>query len=67
MANDIDDIMDSLFHACALAAYLDQATAEQGWPDSLATRQRANRYYEEALADKNRRKAVRTALPPVKS
>lgn len=50
-----DDIMDSLFHGCAWAAYLDEAAEQQGWPDSVATRQRAYRYYEVALAEKNRR------------
>jgi hypothetical protein len=52
-----DDILDSLFHGCALSAYLDQAHEQQGRPDSVATRQRAYRYYEDALAEKNRRKA----------
>jgi hypothetical protein len=56
-AESDDDILDDLFHGCALAAYLDQAAAEQGWPDSEATRQRAYRYYEDALAEKNRRKS----------
>jgi len=48
-----DDILDDLFHGVALAAYLDQAEAEQGWPSSEATRRRAYRYFEEALAAKN--------------
>jgi hypothetical protein len=51
-----DDILDDLFHGCALAAYLDQAAAE-GWPpDCEATRRRAYDYYEQALAEKNRPK-----------
>ena len=49
-----DSLLDDLFHGCALAAYLDQAVAEGGWPGSDATRMRAYRYYEEALAEKNR-------------
>jgi len=49
-----DEIWDDLFHACALRAYLEQAAIEQGWPDSEATRLRAYRLYEEALAEKNR-------------
>jgi len=53
MAAD-DPIWDDLFHACAFAAFLDQAAAERGWPDPEATRLRAFRYYEEALAAKNR-------------
>jgi hypothetical protein len=48
------DILDDLFHGCAVQAYIDEARAAQGWPDSEATRQRAYRYYEEALAEKNR-------------
>jgi hypothetical protein len=56
MTADYDEILDGLFHACAWAAYIDQASEEQGWPDSAATRQRAYAYYEEALAEKNRRK-----------
>ena len=55
-AESDDDIMDGLFHGCALAAYVDQAALQQGRPDSEATRQRAYRYYEDALAEKNRRK-----------
>jgi hypothetical protein len=64
MTDDLDDILDSLFHGCALAAYLDQAAEDGGWPpDSEATRQRAYRYYEEELAKKNRAKAL-TGSPP---
>jgi hypothetical protein len=50
----IDDILDDLFHGCALAAFIDQAVAEQGSPNPEATRRRAFRYYEEALAQRNR-------------
>jgi hypothetical protein len=53
---EYDDILDGLFHAAAWAAYVEQAQAEQGWPDPEATRLRAFRYYEEALAAKNARK-----------
>jgi hypothetical protein len=41
------------FHGCAFAAFVEQAEAEQGWPSSEATRVRAYRYYEEALAAKS--------------
>jgi hypothetical protein len=51
-----DDILDDIFHGCALRAYLEQAAIEQGWPESEATRRRAYRLYEEALAEKNRAK-----------
>lgn len=56
MAAEYDEIFDSLFHAAAWAAYLDQAAEQQGWPDSEATKRRAYRYYEEDLAAKNARK-----------
>lgn len=50
MTDTLDDVLDGLFHGCALAAFIDQARAERGWPSSEATRRRAYRYYEEALA-----------------
>jgi hypothetical protein len=53
MTAEHDDILDHLFHACALAAFLDQAGEQRGWPDSEATKHRANRYYEDALREKN--------------
>ncbi len=58
-----DDILNDLFHSCALLAYLDQAAEQQGWPDSEATRRRAYRYYEEALAEKSR--AAPKTLPNI--
>ncbi|MBX6316165.1 MAG: hypothetical protein IRY99_25130 [Isosphaeraceae bacterium] len=48
-----DDILDDLFHGCALAAFLDQAAEQKGPPDMEATRRRAFAYYEGALARKN--------------
>ena len=53
---EYDEILDGLFHACAWAAYIEQAREQQGWPDPEATRRRAYRYYEDALAAKNARK-----------
>jgi hypothetical protein len=50
-----DEFWDDLFHGCAWAAFLDEAAAEGGWPDQEATRRRAYRYYEDALAEKNGR------------
>jgi hypothetical protein len=50
-----DDILDGLFHGCALAAFVDQAEQQRGWPDRELTRRLAFQYYEEALAEKNRR------------
>ena len=48
-----DDFWDDLFHACAFDAFIDQAIHQGGPPDQEATRQRAYRYYQEALAKKN--------------
>ena len=50
-----EDLWDSLFHGCAWAAFLDEAVERRGPPDPEATKRRAYRYYEEALAEKNRR------------
>jgi len=50
-----NDILDDLFHACALAAFIDQAIEQRGPPDIEATRRRAFAYYEQDLAVKNRR------------
>jgi hypothetical protein len=52
-------ILDDLFQACALTAFLEQAQAEQNWPNSEATRRRAYQLYEEALADRNRERPLR--------
>jgi hypothetical protein len=48
-----DTILDELFQGCALSAFLEQAHAQQGWPDPEATRRRAYKLYEEALAEEN--------------
>jgi hypothetical protein len=51
---DYDDILDGLFHGCALRAYVEVMAETGQWPpDSEATKRRANHYYEEALAEKN--------------
>ena len=47
-----DDILDDLFLGCALAAFIDQSIEQRGPPDMEATRRRAYRLYEEALASK---------------
>jgi hypothetical protein len=52
-----DDILDQLFHGCALRAYLEvYAATKQFPPDAEATRRLAYQYYEQELAEKNRRK-----------
>ena len=53
MTADHDDILDSLFHGCAWAAYLDQAAEERGWPSCEGTRRRAFDYFEQSLREKN--------------
>lgn len=63
MNDNSDEILDDLFHACAFTAFLEQARAQQGWPDSNATRQRAYRLYEQALAEKNGRPKGVALLP----
>lgn len=52
-----DDLLDDLFTGCAALAFVEQARQQQNWPDSEATRRRAYRHYEDALAEKNRRKS----------
>lgn len=51
-----DDILDDLFHGCALAAFVDQAIEDRGLPQMEATRRRAFAYYEQELAARNRRR-----------
>ena len=57
MSGPDDDLLDDLFTGCAALAFVEQARQQQDWPDSEATRRRAYRHYEDALADKNRRKS----------
>ena len=52
MSEYLDDILDDLFHGCAFAAFVEQATAGQGPPCPEMTRRRAYQLYEEALAEK---------------
>ena len=54
---DDDGFWDNLFLGCAFAAYIEQAQAQQGWPDSEATKRRAYCHYEQALAEKKRKPA----------
>ena len=55
MCDDLNDILDDVFHGCAVAAYVDQMIVDQHWPpDEEATRRRAYAYYEAELAKKNR-------------
>lgn len=54
MSPELDELLDDVFHGCAFAAYVELAVACGGVPDMEATRRLAYRYYEEALAEKNR-------------
>lgn len=53
MTNDLDEMLDDLFHGCAFAAFVEQAVEQGGPPDMEATKRRAFRFYEEALALKS--------------
>jgi hypothetical protein len=64
MSTTDDDILNDLFHACALQAFIAQAIAQGGPPDQDATRKRAFRYYEEALAEKNARQTCQQVDVP---
>lgn len=50
---ELDEILDDLFHGAAFAAFVEEAGLAKGLPCPIRTRQRAYRYYEEALAEKN--------------
>jgi hypothetical protein len=57
MTAEFDEILDSLFHGCALRAYLEIAAELSCWPPPAEpTRCRAYDLYEQALAEKNRRR-----------
>ena len=74
MTDDLDKLLDDVFLGCAFAAWLHEAAACGGWPDSEATRERAYRYFEEALAEKHAARVkgkwtaqIDTAVEPVNS
>lgn len=46
-----DPIWDEPFHACAFAAFVQEARKQQGWPDPEATRQRAYELYEQTKSE----------------
>ena len=56
MTDTLDDILDDPFHGEAWAAYVELAIITGGPPDSETTRRLAYRYYEAALAERNRRR-----------
>jgi hypothetical protein len=55
MTNESNDILDDLFHGCALMAFLEQVDATGMCPDAEATRRRAFALYETALRDQGQR------------
>lgn len=44
-----DDILTDPFHSAALIAFVEEARATGGWPESEATRRRATEIYEREL------------------
>ena len=48
-----NDILDDLFHACALEAFLTLAAERRDWPTCDETRKLAFTLYELALAEKH--------------
>ncbi len=54
-----DSILDDVFHGCALTAYLEVWRQTGQFPPDSETTRRAYQLYEEALAEKNRRKQLR--------
>lgn len=51
--NELEEILDDIFHGAAIAAFVEEACLVKGSPCPVKTRQRAYRYYEQALAAKN--------------
>lgn len=58
----LDSVLDDHFLGCALAAFVELAVASGRMPDFEATRRLAYRYYEEDLAEKNRRPVPSTEV-----
>jgi hypothetical protein len=58
-----NDILDDLFHGCALAAFVEQARLQQTWPDREETRRRAIRLYEDQLARTPRHNRIDVSQP----
>jgi hypothetical protein len=56
VASSLDNILDDLFHGCALSAFVEQAKSQMSWPDEGPTRVRVYRFYEDALKVKNSHK-----------
>ena len=59
--NELDEILDSLFHGAALAAFVEEACIAKDFPCPIKTRKRAYRYFEDALAEKNAGHSVQSS------
>jgi hypothetical protein len=46
-----ESILDDLFHGCALAAFVEQASRAGSWPESEDVRRRAYALDEQSLSD----------------
>jgi len=60
---ELDELLDDIFHGAAFAAFVEEAMLAQAFPCPTKTRQRAYRYYEQALANKNATESFAGALP----
>lgn len=58
--------IDDPFHSCAFLAFVEEARAVQGWPDSERVRQNAYRRYEALIRkrDDNHQKRDHHTKPP---
>ncbi len=48
-----DPMWDEVFHGLAFSAFVAEARAVQGWPDSERVRRAAYRLYEDEMAARN--------------
>lgn len=51
-----ENVLDDLFHGCALAAFVEQACRAGGWPESEDVRRQAYDLYEQSLSERSRRR-----------
>lgn len=61
----LDELLDDLFHGAAIAAFVEEAGIAQSFPCPEKTKQRAYRYYEHGLAERNSQKSddTKSATP----
>ncbi|MEW4569510.1 hypothetical protein AB1L88_16720 [Tautonia sp. JC769] len=58
MTDELDDILDDLFHGCAFAAFVELAVERGTLPGEEETRRRAFAYYEHELAARDRARGL---------